>query len=47
MYERGRLQSVTGSFAAQVILRESTELVVHDGHELIECRLIAFAPGNE
>jgi hypothetical protein len=45
--ERRRLQSVIGPFAAEIVLREPAQLVVHDWHELVESSPIAFAPGYE
>jgi hypothetical protein len=38
---------VIGPFAAEIVLREPAQLVVHYWHELVESSPIAFAPGYE
>ena len=45
--ERGWLQRVTGTFAAQIVTRETAQFVVNQRHQFLERRLVAVAPIDE
>ena len=45
--ERGRLERVPGALPAHLPVRETAQLLVHQGNQLLEGRFVARAPGDE
>ena len=45
--QRGGLQAVARPLALQVVVRQTVELVVHDGGQPSECALVAVGPRTE
>jgi hypothetical protein len=41
VYQIGREHRLTGSSRAQILRRDTTQLVIHEGNELMKCLFIA------